>query len=121
MLFDQICKLKEYHPTRVETQIMLRSAEEMAERMGPNIRLMEYGSGSSVKTRKLLDNLVDIHYYLPVDISGDHLQRIAQGLRTEYSHKYSIDGFASLAAEAGWTRREVWNDWRNYFAVTYLE
>src|SRR5690606_32876525 len=39
---------------------------------------------------------------------------------TEYSYKYSIDGFAALAEQAGWCRRESWTDEREYFAVIYL-
>ncbi len=84
ILFDEICELDEYYPTRVETDIMLRFASEMADRLGSDIRLIEYGSGSSVKTRVLLDHLLDPQAYVPVDISSEHLLRTAEGLSEEY-------------------------------------
>ncbi len=83
-LFDQICQLEEYYPPRVETEIMVDSVAEMVDRLGPNLRLIEFGSGSSIKTRLLLENLLDLHSYLPVDISGDHLLAVAQELITDY-------------------------------------
>ena len=56
-LFEQITELEEYYPTRTELSIMGRHAGEMAELVGPRCLLIEYGSGSSVKTRHLLDRL----------------------------------------------------------------
>ncbi len=84
ILFDQICELEEYYPTRVESHLMERSAQQMAACLGSNIRLIEYGSGSSGKTRMLLDNLIEPLDYVPVDISGEHLLRTAARLRAEY-------------------------------------
>jgi dimethylhistidine N-methyltransferase len=83
-LFDQICELDEYYPTRTELGIMLEHASAIAERIGPEAVLVEYGSGSSTKTRLLLDHLDSAQAYLPVDISGDHLHQTAQQLRAEY-------------------------------------
>ena len=48
-LFDQICELQEYYPTRTEAAIMRRHAPMMAACIGDNARLVEYGSGSSLK------------------------------------------------------------------------
>ena len=56
-LFDQICALPEYYPTRTELGILRAHAAEMAQCLGPETLLVEYGSGSSVKTRLLLDRL----------------------------------------------------------------
>src|SRR5436305_8767700 len=56
-LFDQICELEEYYLTRCELAILRRHAGEMAESFGPGCALIEYGSGSSLKTRLLLDRL----------------------------------------------------------------
>src|SRR5205085_8375858 len=53
-LFDRICELDEYYVTRTELAIMRRHAVTMAEAVGPNAVLTEYGSGSSTKTRLLL-------------------------------------------------------------------
>jgi dimethylhistidine N-methyltransferase len=79
-LFENICDLEEYYPTRTELGIMRRSVREMAREIGPLVRLVEYGSGASVKTRLLLDALQSCAAYIPVDISGDHLQQVAQRL-----------------------------------------
>ena len=83
-IFDEICKLDEYYPTRVESEIMHRYGNEIACRLGANVRLIEYGSGSSLKTRILLDRLVDPCLYVPVDISNEHLSRMADTLATDY-------------------------------------
>ena len=56
-LFDRICATSEYYPTRTEIAIMERYAGEMAALAGPRVRLVEFGSGSSVKTRLLLAHL----------------------------------------------------------------
>jgi dimethylhistidine N-methyltransferase len=73
LLFDQICGLDEYYLTRTETAIMQQNIQEIAEMVGSDRLLIEYGSGSSMKTRYLLDYLPGIAAYVPVDISRDHL------------------------------------------------
>lgn len=83
-LFDRITELEEYYPTRTELGIMRRHAAEMAGLFGPRCLLIEFGSGSSVKTRLLLDHLPDLAGYVPVDVSGDHLRRAADELSVEY-------------------------------------
>jgi dimethylhistidine N-methyltransferase len=85
-LFDQICELDEYYPTRTELAIMRRFAPEMAEQIGPGVMLVEYGSGSSIKTRWLLDHLPDPAAYVPVDISRDHLEQTAGRLAADYPY-----------------------------------
>ena len=85
-LFDRITALEEYYPTRTEVEIMSHCGAEMAEALGPRILLIEYGSGSSVKTRTLLDNLQDIAAYVPVDISTDYLLKVATHLQRDYPH-----------------------------------
>lgn len=83
-LFDKICEQEEYYPTRTEIDIMRRHGGEMAEVIGPEVRFVEYGSGSSRKTRILLDRLSDLAAYVPVDISREHLQKSADALAEEY-------------------------------------
>jgi dimethylhistidine N-methyltransferase len=83
-LFDQICLLDEYYLTRSELAIMHERASEMGEQLGAGVRLVEYGSGSSVKTRYLLDALSEATAYVPVDISGEHLELTAAELRADY-------------------------------------
>src|SRR3954452_10628714 len=74
-LFDEICELEEYYLTRCELAVLRERAGEMAGRLGPGCALIEDGSGSSLKTRLLLDRLDRPAAYVPVDISGEHLLR----------------------------------------------
>ena len=79
-LFDEICKLGEYYVTRTETALMEKYAVEMASELGTGTMLIEYGSGSSTKTRVLLSNLDRPAGYVPIDISSQHLANTARGL-----------------------------------------
>ena len=85
-LFDRICELDEYYLTRTELGIMRDHAAEMAQLLGPKCLLIEFGSGSSVKTRLLLDALENPAGYFPVDISREHLLNCAEALAQEYPH-----------------------------------
>ncbi|WP_207461197.1 L-histidine N(alpha)-methyltransferase [Azospirillum sp. SYSU D00513] len=83
-LFDEICTLEEYYPTRTETALLRDTAGEIAGLAGPGISLVELGSGSSVKVRILLDALEVPAMYVPVDISQDHLIMAAARLSSDY-------------------------------------
>ena len=87
-LFDAITCLEEYYQTRTECLILKQNAAAMAAGMDAGselgIDLIEYGSGSSLKTRLLLEALPLIHRYIPVDISREHLALTCQELRREY-------------------------------------
>lgn len=83
-LFDQICDLPEYYPMRTEQAIMERYIDEMVDQIGPGVMLVEYGSGSSIKTKWLLDHLHDPVAYVPVDISREHLLESADRIAGEY-------------------------------------
>jgi len=83
-LFDAICDLPEYYPTRTELGIMRANIDEMAALIGAQASLIEFGSGSSLKTRVLLDHLRDIAVYVPVDISREHLLQTAADIRSAY-------------------------------------
>lgn len=83
-LFDRICALPEYYPTRTEMQILRDHAPEIAARMGPEAMLVELGSGSSVKVRLLLDAMTAPAAYTAVDISREHLIAAAQALAADY-------------------------------------
>jgi dimethylhistidine N-methyltransferase len=85
-LFDEICRLDEYYLTRTEDEIIRRHAQEMADQIGPGVMLVEYGSGSSTKTRALLDRLDAPVAYVPVDISREHLHKTATRLSRVYPH-----------------------------------
>jgi len=83
-LFDEICRLDEYYPTRTETALLESYAKEMAALMGPGICLIEYGCGSLVKTRLLIDALDRPSLFVPIDISEGHLLRSAGELARDY-------------------------------------
>jgi L-histidine Nalpha-methyltransferase len=83
-LFDQICELPEYYPTRTESQILEACGEEIAQCIGDDVLLVEFGSGSSLKTRLLLNRLPTLSAYVPVDISRTHLMMAAQGISGAY-------------------------------------
>jgi len=83
-LFEEICGLAEYYPTRTEIGILRRSAAEIAAAIGPDATLVEFGSGSSVKIRILLDALTSLAAYVPIDISRDHLVAAARALAGDY-------------------------------------
>ena len=83
-LFDAICELPEYYLTRTETGILADCAPELARRAGPGCALVEFGSGSSVKTRLLLDAMPDLAAYVPIDVSRHHLDATAAKLRRDY-------------------------------------
>ena len=83
-LFDRICGLPEYYLTRTELAIMKAFAGEMADRIGPQASLIEFGSGSSQKIRILLQHLLDLAAYVPVDISRDHLVASAAAIARDF-------------------------------------
>ncbi|MDB5814125.1 MAG: hypothetical protein JWN23_1242 [Rhodocyclales bacterium] len=83
-LFDQICELPEYYPTRTEIGILAEHANDMATCIGPNAEIVEFGAGSSRKIRLLLDALHRPQRFVPVDISGEHLHASAGALREAY-------------------------------------
>ncbi|MEV5603452.1 L-histidine N(alpha)-methyltransferase [Streptomyces sp. NPDC052299] len=81
-LFEEITRLPEYYPTRAEREILIDRAGEIAAASGART-LVELGSGSSEKTRHLLDALPDLHSYVPVDVSESALRGAAEALLTE--------------------------------------
>jgi L-histidine Nalpha-methyltransferase len=83
-LFDSICELPEYYITRTELQIMRTHAAEMAQHVGRDAALIELGSGTSFKTRELLNHLEEPAAYVPVDISREHMLDAAGLLARDY-------------------------------------
>jgi L-histidine N-alpha-methyltransferase len=85
-LFDQICELPEYYPTRAERAILEGAAEELAELTGA-VELVELGSGTAAKTRVLLDALEaagTLRRYIPVDVTESMVRDCAEELTSEY-------------------------------------
>ncbi len=83
-LFDRITELDEYYPTRTELGIMRKHAAAMAGCCGPRCLLIELGAGSLVKARLLLDRLDRPAGFVPVDVSGEHLDVAARQLARDY-------------------------------------
>ena len=83
-LFEEICGLQEYYPTRTELAIMRHHGIDMAGQIGPGVMLVEFGNGSGVKTRILLDHLRDPVAYVPVDFSRENLVWASQRLSLAY-------------------------------------
>ncbi|HVZ46266.1 MAG TPA: L-histidine N(alpha)-methyltransferase [Ramlibacter sp.] len=83
-LFDRICELPEYYPTRTELGILRAHAGEFAALAGPHAEIVEFGAGSLHKARLLLDAFDRPARYLPIDISAEHLSAAAVHLRGDY-------------------------------------
>jgi dimethylhistidine N-methyltransferase len=72
-LFEAICELPEYYPTRTEMAIMQRHVDEIVRVLGRDTQLVEYGSGASLKTRLLIERARP-SLYVPIDISEPQLR-----------------------------------------------
>src|SRR5262249_2723041 len=86
-IFEKITHLPEYYLTRTEQWILDCYAGEMLERVGDNLSIVEFGSGSSCKTRTLIDAALNRQHdltYTPIDISKDFLKTSAIRLQQEY-------------------------------------
>ncbi|MEU3521329.1 L-histidine N(alpha)-methyltransferase [Streptomyces sp. NPDC006654] len=81
-LFERITELPEYYPTRAEREILLTRSGEIAAASGART-LVELGSGSSEKTRLLIDALTALEVYVPVDVSESALTQAGQALVAE--------------------------------------
>lgn len=87
-IFEQICELPEYYPTRTEAQILRENGSAIAQTTG-NCELIELGSGSSTKTRLLFDAYQDLNphlHYIPIDVSAGMLEASAKQLLQDYPH-----------------------------------
>ena len=102
-LFEQICELPEYYPTRTEKSILQEYSHEIAQMTGA-CELVELGSGSSTKTRVLLDAYKQLDYplhYLPIDVSAGILESSARQLLADYPSMqiHALAGTYELALE----------------------
>jgi dimethylhistidine N-methyltransferase len=97
-LFERICQLPEYYLTRTEQKILEDRAPKMIAAAGGDLALIEFGSGSSCKTRILLDAVLDRQrrlHYTPIDISSEFLRASALSLLAAYDRLF----VTALAAE----------------------
>lgn len=110
-LFDAICELDEYYPTRTELAIMRRHLDAIRETIGENVVLIEYGSGSGLKSRLLIE-AVQPRAYVPIDISGEALASASEALaqrfprleihpiQADYTDNYRLPTFNSNGCPA---------------------
>jgi L-histidine Nalpha-methyltransferase len=82
-LFERICTLPEYYQTRTETLLLANHAGEIAQLMGEDVEIVEFGAGASQKVRILLDT-GHVRAYSPLDISGDYLREVVLNLAADY-------------------------------------
>jgi L-histidine Nalpha-methyltransferase len=85
-LFEEIVKLAEYYPTRVEARLLEVHAAEIAELAGQGRVLVEFGSGSSRKTSLLISALGNIPAYIPIDIATESLREAAEWLLSRHTY-----------------------------------
>ncbi|MCB9899643.1 MAG: L-histidine N(alpha)-methyltransferase [Planctomycetes bacterium] len=83
-LFEAICETPEYYPTRTELSILERHGADVAALLGPDVTLIELGSGSAVKTRLLIERLASPAAYVPVDISAAALDETESRHRADF-------------------------------------
>jgi len=84
-LFERICEQPEYYLTRCEIALMDQHAADIADMLGSDVRLVEYGSGSALKTGMLLKHLHAPVAYVPVEISPEPLRRSVERLAGEFA------------------------------------
>jgi L-histidine N-alpha-methyltransferase len=82
-LFEEITRLPEYYPTRAETEILQSRCDDFRRLIAPGRTVVEFGSGSSVKTPLLLECIAPAAY-VPLDISGDFLRAAAADLAGKF-------------------------------------
>lgn len=85
-LFEQICRLPEYYLTRQEDALLAGIVDELAAEIPAGAALVEFGSGASLKTRRLLDATPSLAVYTPIDLSESALSAAANAIRRDYPH-----------------------------------
>jgi uncharacterized SAM-dependent methyltransferase len=125
-LFEEICTLEEYYPTRTELALLRHKAVAIAELVAARASVVELGASSSLKARLLLGGLLDPAHYVPVDISAAQLVRqaaeVADACPLVAVHPVLADftrpqEFTSMARTAGWCFVDCWIDEDARFSV----
>lgn len=83
--FDQICDLDEYYPYKVELALLPEVARDLAALLTGRYALIEFGAGSLLKVKPLLESIIGIRRFVPIDISGDHLRDACAELAREFT------------------------------------
>ena len=101
-LFEQICEVPEYYLTRTEQKIFENNSTDIIDAVGHELAIVEFGSGSSIKTRLLINaalNRQEHLHYIPIDISSNFLKTSAHALLSEID-RLSVTAIAAEYAEA---------------------
>lgn len=98
-LFDEICELEEYYPYRTELEMLPAVSTDLAQLIKNDIDVFEFGAGSLVKIRPVLEHLDRVRRYVPIDIAGDHLFDATSQLRDDFED----DEIEVLPIEADFT------------------
>jgi uncharacterized SAM-dependent methyltransferase len=111
-LFEEICDLPEYYPTRTEISILEEYLPRIAQDLGPQRWLVEPGSGSGLKTDLLLEGLQDPAAYVPIDISKRQLALYATRLQKDHPNlqvrPVCADFTQDLQFPTGLSRPVIW-------------
>jgi dimethylhistidine N-methyltransferase len=83
-LFDEICGLEEYYPYYAELHMLPVISRELAQEFSGGLDVIEFGAGSLVKIRLLLEHLNLVRHYIPIDIAGDYLRKATSRLGDEF-------------------------------------
>lgn len=105
-LFERICETEDYYPTRTEIGILKKHLPAIADKLGPRCDVIEYGSGSSIKSRLLLHALHEPAVYIPVEISRSMLEHAVQATRAEFPELEIIPVCADYMQDVDLPRRE---------------
>lgn len=83
-IFEEICELPEYYPTRSELEILTTNAREMAALIGKDALIIEPGCGNGKKVRSLLKQLKSPRGYIPLEISSEMLEKVSEEIQDEF-------------------------------------
>lgn len=114
-IFERICLLEEYYPTRAETEILKNNASEICHLIGSEALIIEPGSGAGEKIRYLLPHLIKPQAYVPIEISQEILLRMEIELKEEFPQlkvqsicaDFNEEFEIPLALEAGARKKAV--------------
>lgn len=84
--FDEICTLEEYYPYRTELAMLPAIASDLSHILEEELDIIEFGAGSLVKIRFLLEKLPRVKHFFPIDIAGDHLRLASEELTKDYQN-----------------------------------
>jgi len=101
-LFDQICNLPEYYPTRTEIALLRAHSAEIAALAGPSVEIIEFGAGAGEKIHIVLDALESPRAYIPVDVSDFWLEAAAERLASAYPHLAIYPVTADFGSRLRW-------------------